>query len=122
MGALAGGRYSPAGTPMQPKPELPLGIQAGDPQPCAPAGRDRGPLHGVPISIKDLLDVTGTPTTAASRVRAGHRAAHDAAAVATWAERLAAVRASGKDVYAYFRHDEDGSNGLAAEALRDALA
>jgi hypothetical protein len=32
------------------------------------------------------------------------------------------VRESGKDVYAYFRHDDDGSNGLAAEALRDALA
>jgi len=36
------------------------------------AGRDRGALHGVPISIKDLLDVRGTPTTAASRVREGH--------------------------------------------------
>jgi aspartyl-tRNA(Asn)/glutamyl-tRNA(Gln) amidotransferase subunit A len=45
------------------------------------AGDDRGPLHGVPISIKDLFDVQGTPTTAASRVRIGHRAAADAAAV-----------------------------------------
>ncbi len=36
------------------------------------AGVDRGPLHGVPISIKDLFDVRGTPTTAASRVREGH--------------------------------------------------
>jgi len=42
--------------------------------------------------------------------------------VATWAERLQAARASGRDVYAYFRHDDDGSNGIAAEALRDALA
>jgi aspartyl-tRNA(Asn)/glutamyl-tRNA(Gln) amidotransferase subunit A len=46
------------------------------------AGHDRGPLHGVPISIKDLFDVRGTPTTAASRVREGHRAAYDAPAVA----------------------------------------
>ncbi len=36
------------------------------------AGQDRGPLHGVPISIKDLFDITGTATTAASRVREGH--------------------------------------------------
>jgi aspartyl-tRNA(Asn)/glutamyl-tRNA(Gln) amidotransferase subunit A len=42
------------------------------------AGRDRGPLHGVPISVKDLFDVAGTATTAASRVRAGHVAATDA--------------------------------------------
>ena len=46
------------------------------------AGRDRGPLHGVPITIKDLLDVKGTPTTAASRVREGHVAARDCPAVA----------------------------------------
>ncbi len=41
------------------------------------AGRYRGPLHGVPISLKDLIDLRGTPTTAASRVRRGHIAARD---------------------------------------------
>ncbi|HWW85721.1 MAG TPA: amidase [Vicinamibacterales bacterium] len=46
------------------------------------AGRDCGPLHGVPISIKDLLDVQGLPTTAASRVREGHVAARDAPTIA----------------------------------------
>jgi aspartyl-tRNA(Asn)/glutamyl-tRNA(Gln) amidotransferase subunit A len=46
------------------------------------AGRDRGPLHGVPISIKDLFDIKGTPTTAASRVREGHVAQHDAPVIA----------------------------------------
>jgi aspartyl-tRNA(Asn)/glutamyl-tRNA(Gln) amidotransferase subunit A len=45
-------------------------------------GRHRGPLHGVPISLKDLLDVAGVPTTAASRVRSGHVASKDAPAVA----------------------------------------
>ena len=46
-------------------------------------GHDRGPLHGVPISIKDLMDVRGTPTTAASAVRAAAPPAdEDAPAVA----------------------------------------
>ena len=46
------------------------------------AGRYRGPLHGMPVSLKDLVDVAGLPTTAASRVRDGHRAAADAPVVA----------------------------------------
>ncbi|HEX7140387.1 MAG TPA: amidase [Vicinamibacterales bacterium] len=45
------------------------------------AGRDRGPLHGVPVTIKDLLDIRGVPTTASSRVREGHVADHDCPAV-----------------------------------------
>jgi aspartyl-tRNA(Asn)/glutamyl-tRNA(Gln) amidotransferase subunit A len=47
------------------------------------AGRDRGPLHGVPISIKDLMDVRGTETTAASRVRVGRVASQDAPCIAS---------------------------------------
>ena len=42
------------------------------------AGRCRGPLHGIPISLKDLIDQQGVPTTAASRVREGHVAERDA--------------------------------------------
>ncbi len=45
------------------------------------AGRSRGPLHGVPISLKDLFDVRGVCTTAASRVRRTHRASTDASVV-----------------------------------------
>jgi aspartyl-tRNA(Asn)/glutamyl-tRNA(Gln) amidotransferase subunit A len=32
------------------------------------AGRYRGALHGVPVSLKDLVDLAGTPTTSASSV------------------------------------------------------
>lgn len=28
------------------------------------AGQDRGPLHGIPVGIKDLIDIVGLPTTA----------------------------------------------------------
>ncbi len=31
-------------------------------------GRYRGPLHGIPVSVKDLVDVAGTPTTSGSAV------------------------------------------------------
>jgi aspartyl-tRNA(Asn)/glutamyl-tRNA(Gln) amidotransferase subunit A len=55
------------------------------------AGRARGPLHGVPISLKDLIDVAGAATTAASHVRDGHRAAHDAPAVARLREAGAVI-------------------------------
>lgn len=48
--------------------------------------------------------------------------AYTDAEVDNWAERLRGVVASGKDVYAYFRHDEDGSNGLCAIRLRNALS
>ncbi len=41
-------------------------------------GLDRGPLHGVPISVKDIVDVAATVTTAASRVREGIVATGDA--------------------------------------------
>jgi aspartyl-tRNA(Asn)/glutamyl-tRNA(Gln) amidotransferase subunit A len=56
--------------------------QAREADQAMAAGDDRGPLHGVPISIKDLLDIRGIPTTAASRVREGHVAASDASAIA----------------------------------------
>lgn len=42
------------------------------------AGHYRGVLHGIPISLKDLIDQAGLPTTAASRVREAHRATRDA--------------------------------------------
>ncbi|ANH95138.1 amidase [Streptomyces sp. SAT1] len=50
------------------------------------AGRHRGPLHGIPMGVKDLIDVAGVATTASSRVRAGHRAQADSTVAARLAE------------------------------------
>jgi amidase len=41
-----------------------------------------GLLAGVPVTVKDSFDVAGYPTEVGSRLRAGHRAIRDAAAVA----------------------------------------
>jgi aspartyl-tRNA(Asn)/glutamyl-tRNA(Gln) amidotransferase subunit A len=41
----------------------------------------RGPLHGLPIGIKDLIDVAGLPTTAGAAHRLDHMAAEDAAVI-----------------------------------------
>ncbi|MDV6296694.1 amidase (plasmid) [Rhodococcus pyridinivorans] len=44
-------------------------------------GHYRGPLHGVPIGLKDLFEVAGVPNTASSRVRADYIPSSDGAAV-----------------------------------------
>ena len=52
--------------------------QARDADADMARGRYRGALHGVPVALKDLIDVAGTRTSAASRVRDRHIARKDA--------------------------------------------
>lgn len=48
----------------------------------ADASAPRGPLHGVPVAVKDLFDVAGWPTTACSNLYADRVATADAPVVA----------------------------------------
>lgn len=46
------------------------------------AGRDRGPLHGIPVAIKDCIDTAGVRTTQGSRYFEGNIPKESAASVA----------------------------------------
>ncbi|MFA1541142.1 amidase [Actinomadura monticuli] len=45
------------------------------------SGIDRGPLHGVPVAVKDIIDVAGLPTGMGSAHFDGHVAEEDAVCV-----------------------------------------
>jgi aspartyl-tRNA(Asn)/glutamyl-tRNA(Gln) amidotransferase subunit A len=49
-------------------------------------GRDRGPLHGIPVSYKDLIATAGVRTTAGSRLYEDRVPDHDASVVRRLAE------------------------------------
>jgi Asp-tRNA(Asn)/Glu-tRNA(Gln) amidotransferase A subunit family amidase len=97
------------------------------------AGPIRGPLHGLPLGVKDLFDTVDAPTAYGSPVYAGHRPAADAAAVALCREAGALVM--GKTVtteFAYFHpgptrnprnlaHTPGGSSSGSAAAVADAM-
>lgn len=44
-------------------------------------GAWRGPLHGIPLGIKDVIDVAGVPTSAQSRLMRGYMPTRNAGAV-----------------------------------------
>jgi Asp-tRNA(Asn)/Glu-tRNA(Gln) amidotransferase A subunit family amidase len=65
-------------------------------------GEWRGPLHGVAVGVKDLIDVAGLPTRAGSNVLA------DAAAASADAPVVARLRAAGAIVVAKLHTHEFG--------------
>ncbi len=54
-------------------------------------GIDRGPLHGIPVALKDLIDVAGQATACGSRLMAGNMASADAPVVSRLREKGAVL-------------------------------
>ncbi len=81
-------------------------------------GQDHGPLHGIPLSLKDLIDVAGLPTTAASRVRIGHVAVQDADVVTRLRQAGAViVGKTNLHEFAFGTTNEDSAFGPARHPL-----
>ena len=55
------------------------------------AKRIRGPLHGIPIGVKDIIDVAGLPTTCHSKILLDNVAGRDAAVIARLREAGAVI-------------------------------
>ena len=55
------------------------------------AGNDRGPLHGIPLGIKDIIDVAGLPTACGSKRWSNRIAEIDASVVAHLREAGAVI-------------------------------
>ena len=66
----------------------------------ARSGTIVGPLHGIPVGIKDIIDIAAWPTRAGSRLRENHVATRDAPVVA--ALRAAGAIILGKTVTTEF--------------------
>ena len=82
------------------------------------AGHDRGPLHGVPLTLKDLIDVRGVATTAASRVREHHVAREDALVVTRLREAGAVfVGKANLHEFAFGTTSEDSAFGAVRNPL-----
>ena len=78
-------------------------------------------VHAEGEKAPSPIETLGT-TSAFSYARLRKREGYADAEVDGWSERLRAMLEAGKDVYAYFRHDDTGANALSAERLRDRLA
>jgi Asp-tRNA(Asn)/Glu-tRNA(Gln) amidotransferase A subunit family amidase len=93
----------------------------------------RGPLHGIPIAVKDLIDTVDMPTAYGSSIYRGHRPVADASCVAL--ARAAGAVVLGKTVTTEFAaftpgktanprnpaHTPGGSSSGSAAAVADGM-
>ena len=77
-------------------------------------------VHAEGEKAPSPVDTLGAASFAYARLR--KRDGYTEDDVADWSERFRPMLEAGKDVYAYFRHDDTGANALSAERLRDLLA
>jgi|SRR5579875_277215 len=76
------------------------------------SGNWRGPLHGVPIALKDLFNVCGVATTGGSRLFAGRIAKEDAACVTgLWKAGAIILGKTNMHELAYGATNEDSASG-----------
>ena len=81
-------------------------------------GHDRGPLHGVPLSLKDIIDLRGVATTAASKVREGHVATADSPVSARLRDAGAVfIGKTNLHEFAFGTTNEDSAFGAARHPL-----
>ncbi|HUK03971.1 MAG TPA: amidase [Burkholderiales bacterium] len=97
-------------------------------------GPVRGPLHGLPIGVKDIIDTADMPTAYGSKAYAGHRPAWDAAVVALAREAGAVILGkTASTEFAWFypgktanprnpAHTPGGSSSGSAAAVADGMA
>ncbi len=80
------------------------------------AGASRGPLHGVPVGIKDIIDTADMPTEYGSPIHAGYQPHMDAACVAL--TRRAGGLIMGKTVTTEFANRHPGKTMHPQDARR----
>jgi uncharacterized protein YecE (DUF72 family) len=78
-------------------------------------------VHAEGEKAPSPVETLGT-TTSFAYARLRKREGYTDDDVDVWAARFRPMLKAGKDVYAYFRHDDTGANALSAERLRDLLA
>lgn len=81
--------------------------------------------HGAVLCATDLVETDAAPDLRATgdflylRLR---RATYSDEELDAWARRIEPFLSDGRDVYVFFRHDEDGTSAIRAEALRRRFA